>query len=65
MKIKDLRGQSEKDLQQKLYDNEQRLRELRLAIASNQWKNVREVRLVRKTIAKIKTVLQEQVKKTQ
>ena len=57
MDVKTLRKQSGKDLDKSLSDAQVRLRELRFSLASNQLKDVRQVRKVRKEIARIKTVL--------
>tara|TARA_B100001964_G_scaffold202768_1_gene231332 strand:- start:157 stop:342 length:186 start_codon:yes stop_codon:yes gene_type:complete len=59
MKIKDLKKLEIKDLNEKLTKLRNKSRELRFSIANNQLKNVRELRVVKKDIAKILTVLNE------
>jgi len=59
MKIKDLRKLEIKDLNEKLTKLRNKSREFRFSIANNQLKNVRELRVVKKDIAKILTILNE------
>ena len=59
MKIQDLKKLEIKDLDHKLVELRNKSRELRFSIANNQLKNVRELRVVKKDIAKILTVLNE------
>jgi len=59
MKIAELRKLEIKDLNKKLAELRNKSRELRFSIANNQLKNVRELRVVKKDIAKILTVLNE------
>jgi len=53
MKFKELNNKSEKELQKILADSRDKLRELRFKSASDQLKNVRELRELKKTIAQI------------
>jgi len=59
MKTKELKEKSTAELKKLLLDNAEKRRELNFKIANKQLKNVREVRNVRKNIAKIKTILKE------
>ena len=59
MKIKELKIKSEKELQQVLKEEREHLRELKFDLASKKLKKVREVRDVKKTIAKILTLINE------
>ena len=60
MKIKELRKLSADKLTEKLTELRNKSRELRFSIANNQLKDVRELREVKKTIAKIITILNQQ-----
>jgi large subunit ribosomal protein L29 len=57
MKIKELRQKKVADLHKLLKSNREELRALRFSISSEQEKNVRKMRDVRKNIAKILTLL--------
>ncbi len=57
MKIKELRPKSEKDLQRLLHEDRERLRKLKFDLSAGKVKNVREVRSIKKDIAKILTIL--------
>jgi ribosomal protein L29 len=59
MEIKDLRAKTEKELQQLLALNREKVRALRFSVSSKQLKNIREIREVKKLIARIMTVLKE------
>ena len=59
MKVRELRKLEINDLNKKLDELRNKSRELRFSIANNQLKNVRELRVVKKDIAKIKTKLNE------
>lgn len=59
MNTKELRSQSEKQLLILKEEAQQELRELRFQIASNQLKQVRNVRALRKRIAQINTILSQ------
>lgn len=66
MKIKELRRLSLSELQKKLIESREKLRDLRFKIASKQVKNIREIREIKKTIARILTLLkQSQIKEGQ
>ena len=55
--IKALRAKSLPELQAVSHENRERLRALRLDLAAGKVKNVREIRAVRKDIARIQTVV--------
>lgn len=62
MKIRELRSKSQEELNDMFGDMTQKLRELNFKLASDQLKNVREVRDLKKSIAQIKTLLKERNK---
>ena len=57
MKIDQLKKKSEKDLEKTLWKNRAKLRVLHFGLASGKVKNVKEVRGVKKDIARILTLL--------
>jgi large subunit ribosomal protein L29 len=57
MKIVELRQKPKGELQRVLRDNQEKLRQLRFDLASGKIKNVREIRGVKKEIARILTLL--------
>lgn len=59
MKVKELRNLADTELNQKLADMKAELFNLRLNHATNQLDNPLRMKEVKKTIAKIKTVLKE------
>ncbi len=56
MKINELRQKSKKELQRILFDNQEKLRQLRFDLACGKVKNVREIRKIKKEIAVILTL---------
>lgn len=60
MKISELRQKTESELRKLLQESRERLRSLRFDLASGKIKNVREIRKIKKDIAKISTLLNEQ-----
>ena len=52
-----MKGKTEKELIQFLGESRDKLRDLRFKDANKQLKNVREIKVVKKTIAKILTLL--------
>jgi len=66
MKFKELKNKPEKELQKLLAESHDKLRELKFKSASDQLKNVRELRQAKKTIARILFLLnpKKEVKKT-
>ena len=61
MKITELKQKSRKELQKLLMDNREELRQMRFDLASGKIKNVKEIRQVRKDIARILTILKKHV----
>ena len=61
MKIQELRQRSEAELQKILADNRERLRQLRFDLTSGKVKNVREIRKIKKEIARILTLICQNV----
>lgn len=64
MKAKDLKNKSMKELQKNLTDSRAKLAQLRVDYRTKEVKNVREIRVIRKDIAKILTIIAEQEKAT-
>jgi len=59
MKAQELRQKSKTELQKLLQDSQERLRQLRFDLAAGKVKNVREVRKIKKEIARILTLLKQ------
>jgi len=59
MKFKELKTKSDKELQKLLAEWREKSRELRFKVSSEQLKNVREVRKVKKTLAQIMFLLSQ------
>jgi len=57
MELNELRQKSKTELQKMLQDSRERLRQLRFDLAAGKVKNVREVRKIKKEIARILTLL--------
>lgn len=57
MKIQELRQKPRGELQKLLGSNQEKLRQLRFDLVSGKIKNVREIRKVKKEIARILTLL--------
>jgi len=57
MEFKELKNKTEKELKQLLDETRDKLRDLRFKDANKQLKNVREIRIIKKTIAKILTLV--------
>ncbi len=57
MKLSELKQKSLKELQKLLQNNQDKLRQLRFDLASGKVKNVREIRQIKKDIARIFTKL--------
>lgn len=58
-KAKELRIKPEEELNQLLSESQKKLRELRFNLASGKVKNVRTIRVLKKDIARILTILNE------
>jgi len=59
MEFQDLKNKSEKELHEALVEKREELRELRFKVSENQLKNVRLIRVARKLIAQILTLLRQ------
>lgn len=59
MKIKDLHQKTEKELNELLIDNRYKLGKLKFDLSSKKIKNVREIRDLRRDVARILTILNE------
>lgn len=57
MKISEFKQKPKKELQRLLKNNQDKLRQLRFDLASGKVKNVREIRQIKKDIARILTIL--------
>lgn len=62
MEIKEIRNKSLSELNHLLDDLRKKLDELKFKVFQNQLKNIREVRVIKKDIAKLMTVLGENKK---
>jgi len=62
VKAKELRIKPEEELNQLLSESQKKLRELRFNLASGKVKNVRTIRVLKKDIARILTILNEKNK---
>jgi len=63
MDIKEIKNKSISELNHLLDEKRKKLDDLNFKVAQNQLKNVREVRIVKKDIAKILMILKEENKK--
>ena len=59
MRIQELRQKSKTELQKMLQDSRERLRQLRFDLTAGKVKNVREIRKIKKEIARILTLLKQ------
>lgn len=59
MKVREIRELSNQELQQKLKDLKEELFNLRFQLATGQLDNPMRIREVRKTIARVKTIIRE------
>lgn len=59
MKADELRQKTKSEIQKMLQDNRERLRQLRFDLATGKIKNVREIRKIKKDIARILTLINE------
>lgn len=57
MELKELKSKTEKELRQFLGESRDKLRNLRFKDANKQLKNVREIRVTKKLIAQVLTLL--------
>ncbi len=59
MDFKELKKKTEKELKANLAESREKLRDLRFRDANKQLKNIREIRQVKRTIARILTLLKK------
>jgi len=64
MEFADIKNKSEKDLHELLAEKREEARELKFKSSEGQLKNVRALRVVRKTIARIFTLLNSKAKQS-
>ena len=57
MKIKEIKQKSKKELKRVLHESQEKLRQLRFDLSAGKVKNVREIRKIKKDIARILTIL--------
>jgi len=57
--MKELKGKSEKELNRMLAEDREKLRKLKFDLSSGKVKNVREIRKVKKNIARILTLINQ------
>lgn len=57
MKIAEIKQKPKNELQKLLQDNQEKLRQLRFDLSAGKVKNVREIRQIKKDIARILTIL--------
>ena len=57
MEFKELKKKTGKELNQILSESREKLRDLRFKDANKRLKNIREIRLIRKTIAQVLTLM--------
>lgn len=62
MKIKELKGKTEKELQNLLVESREKLRQLKFDLMAKKVKNVMEIKKLRREIARILTILNQQKK---
>jgi len=60
MEFKELKTKDKKELQKLLVVNREKLQELRFKDSNKQLKNIREIRVIRNSIAQILTLLNKQ-----
>lgn len=65
MKAKELKNQSNKELQKKLADTRAKITQLNVDYRTKEVKNVREIRSLKRTVARILTIMSEQEKSAQ
>lgn len=59
MKTSELPSKNKDELERELKDNREKLRQMRFDLAAGKVKNVREIRRIKKEIARILTVLHQ------
>jgi len=63
MRTKELREKSDNQLQNVIKESKKRLKKLRFSISVKQLKNYSEIKEVKKTIARAKTIIKERISK--
>ena len=61
MELKELRKKNDKELEKLLKLNQEHSRDLRFRISAKQYKDVRDLRKVKRVIARIQTIQKEKV----
>ena len=61
MKIKELRQKTDKELKELLAEDQHKLGQLKFDLAAKKLKNVRQIRELRKEIARIITILKKDI----
>jgi len=59
MKTSQLPSENKDELEKELKDNREKLRQMRFDLAAGKVKNVREIRRIKKEIARIMTILKQ------
>ena len=59
MKAKELRKKTEKELEKILKENREKLEKMKIDLSLRKLKNVKEIKMVKKDIARILTILNE------
>ena len=59
MKLEELRKKTKEEIRNVLHDNQEKLKQLRFDLAAGKVKNVREIRRIKKEIARILTILKQ------
>ena len=62
MDYKELKNKNKSDLHKILVESQDKLRDLRFKDANKQLKNVREIRVIKKTVARVLALLNNKVK---
>lgn len=62
MDLKELKSKTEKELRELLNQSRDKLRDLRFKDANKQLKDVREIRVIKRTIARVLTLINRQKK---
>jgi ribosomal protein L29 len=61
MNIKDLRKKESKELHKLLATKRDKVRDMRFSVSNKQLKNIRDIRVDKKDIARILTILKEKI----
>lgn len=62
MKMKEIKEKSEKELQKLLGEKREKIRQLRFNLSGGKLKNVAEIKMIKKDIARISTFLKDKLK---